>query len=336
MTESQSGPKNMTELADMLGVTATTVSLGLRNSPLISADMREKIRQLSEESGFKARNYRKRKPRSGRNSSGKFLILYDHTNTTDPVAQVILNSIMKRLSEHGLPFELCPSDDVINDPGRTAGVRGVLYHYCYNSETRDCLRGVPQVAIMHKAFDNAEWDIFHPDDTLAGRLVATYLIGQGFRNFALMWSRRWGYAEHLRLQGFRGRLRQSGMEWTEFAYDETEPPSLYLERFRGLLAEHGNRLGIFAFCDQVAYKACMALDSLGIERKPRQLELVSCDNTSLIQELHPAIPVVDLNIAEIATRGVDGLLWRLENPDASYQNVMLKPKLIIPADMPGQ
>ena len=105
-------------------------------------------------------------------------------------------------------------------------------------------------------------------------------------------------------------------------------------RFKALLDRFGNRLGIFAFNDLLAYRICLTLDFLGLVRRPGELEVISCDNTYLIRELDPPVPAVDLHIAEIATRAVDGLLWRIANPGASWQDVMLKPELVVPEGRP--
>ena len=72
------------------------------------------------------------------------------------------------------------------------------------------------------------------------------------------------------------------------------------------------------------------VEAPGLPRRPKELEVISCDNTYLLNELHPPLPAVDLHIAEIASRAVDGLLWRLSNPEASYQDVLIKPELILP------
>lgn len=68
----------------------------------------------------------------------------------------------------------------------------------------------------------------------------------------------------------------------------------------------------------------------GLKRALGELEVISCDNTFLIKNLFPPLPVVDLHIAEIASRAVDGLKWRLANPGASYQEVRITPELILP------
>ncbi len=81
---------------------------------------------------------------------------------------------------------------------------------------------------------------------------------------------------------------------------------------------------------KVRCSSCHLLNFGGLKRALGELEVISCDNTFLIKNLLPPLPVVDLHIAEIASRAVDGLKWRLANPGASYQEVRITPELILP------
>ena len=136
---------------------------------------------------------------------------------------------------------------------------------------------------------------------------------------------------HPRLEGVRRRLAEADVEFAQLSYsNDLDEPQAFPAALRETLEHFGNRAGIFAFNDQVAYKVCHTLDFAGLQRRPKELEVISCDNTYLLNELHPPLPAVDLHIAEIASRAVDGLLWRLNNPEASYQDVLIKPELILP------
>ena len=86
----------MADIAQMLGITTQSVSLALRNSPLISQELREQVQRIAEKMDCKARSYRKR--RGGGDNGGKIMVLHEAANAGDPVAQQIMNSVMKRLS----------------------------------------------------------------------------------------------------------------------------------------------------------------------------------------------------------------------------------------------
>jgi len=48
--------RNLTDLAQKAGVTAATASMALRNSPRLSDEVKDRIRQIAEEDGFTPRS----------------------------------------------------------------------------------------------------------------------------------------------------------------------------------------------------------------------------------------------------------------------------------------
>ena len=331
MTKTEKGPKSMADIAQMLGITTQSVSLALRNSPLISQELREQVQRIAEKMDFKARSYRKR--RNSGDNGGKIMVLHEAANSEDPVAQQIMNSVMTRLSELKMTFEVCSCEDLYDNPVLVEGFTGVIYHYCFRPWFASILEGIPQVTIMHEEIDLGPWDSYKPNEMLAGKLAANYLIDQGFKQVLLIWEHRMAYhaESHPRLQGFRNRMREAGVEVVELSYgNDDKDPHVFFESLISSLKRFGNHAGIFAFCDQVAYKVCHLLNFGGLKRALGELEVISCDNTFLIKNLFPPLPVVDLHIAEIASRAVDGLKWRLANPGASYQEVRITPELILP------
>lgn len=65
MNDKQDKPKSMAEIAEMLGITTTSVSLALRNSTLISSKLRNQVQKVAEECGFKARTLPETAERGG-------------------------------------------------------------------------------------------------------------------------------------------------------------------------------------------------------------------------------------------------------------------------------
>ena len=211
MTKTEKGPKSMADIAQMLGITTQSVSLALRNSPLISQELREQVQRIAEKMDFKARSYRKR--RNSGDNGGKIMVLHEAANSEDPVAQQIMNSVMTRLSELKMTFEVCSCEDLYDNPVLVEGFTGVIYHYCFRPWFASILEGIPQVTIMHEEIDLGPWDSYKPNEMLAGKLAANYLIDQGFKQVLLIWEHRMAYhaESHPRLQGFRNRMREAGV-----------------------------------------------------------------------------------------------------------------------------
>lgn len=334
-----SAPKNMADIADMLGVTAVSVSNALRNSPLVSKELRDRVHQVVKETGFRPRDYRQRKQRSvGRSSvpAGRIAVLnHEAASNGDPVAHIIMNSVMKRLSAINIPFDVIECEELYARPELIKDCGGVIFYYTFRPWHADILKGLPQVAIMHEEIDLGPMDSYKPSEPLAGKLAAQYLLSQGFTHTLLTWEHMTAYkpATHPRLEGFRATMKEAGARVHEIAYGRGDDTTIYIGQVKDWLAQQGNRGGIFAFCDQVAYHVCTVLDFLGLKRRPGELEVISCDNTYLTRQLRPPLPVVDSHIAEIAERAVDGLMWRIANPQACLQEVVLKPELVLPSEI---
>ena len=331
MEQQTSRPRSMTDIANMLGISKVSVSLALRNSPTISPELRSRVRRIAEETGFKARDYRKR-TRETAPAAGKVAMLTCAGDVNDPVAQVIISSMMRRLAQLKVEFREIDVEQVENEPGVLTDYSGLIYYYCFHPWNYPQLHHIPQAVIMNEEVDLGPWDSYKPNEFFAGKMAANYLVGQGFRQAVLAYNPRWAYRPetHARLEGCRRCLREAGVEFAELSFETEEGPQNHLRTLTAAWEKFGNRAGIFAFCDQMAYEVCQMLGFAGIERREKELEVVSCDNTYLIRDLRPALPVVDLHIAEVAATAVDGLLWRMKNPQAGYRQVQLNPELILP------
>ena len=322
---------NMAELADYLGVTKVSVSLALRNSPAISEKLRERVQSVAREANFVPRGYR-RKAKAGAESGEKIAILYNPRRKSDPVAQEIQSCVVRRLTELNLPFELLENTASNLQTRIQDGFTGVIFDFSTRPEVLSLVSHLPCVAVMHEELEGGRWDNYRPHEFVAGKLAADYLLKQGFRRTLIVWERWWTYLpeEHQRLQGFRTQARKENVEVMELGYDHCEPARNLSESLLEILGQSEEPLGVFAFCDQIAYQLCTILDIAGYKRKAGKLEVISCDNTALIRSLSPSLPVVDLHISDIAMRAVDGLAWKLKNPKSLPQDVLLWPELMAP------
>ncbi len=324
----------MSDLAAYLGVSKVSVSLALRGSETISRELRESVQELARRSNFTPRAYRRRSGQVN-GALGRIAVLYEPKRHSDPVAQVILNHVMRRLTERQVSFGLVPWSDLTDTAEPLDGFGGVLFHFSLPPELVERFSRLPQVAVMHEELSYGPWDSYKPNERLAGQFAADYLLRQGFRKLLLVWEAEWTFQpeRHARLNGFRERALAAGAEVLETGYDHRLEVSSFHERVCQLVRSCSQPLGIFAFCDQIAFQLCTMLEVSGYQRCLCNLEVISCDNTSLIRGLRPPLPVVDLHIGEIADRAVDGLIWRMRHPAALPQEVLLAPELICPKSL---
>ncbi|WP_417169822.1 substrate-binding domain-containing protein [Victivallis sp.] len=238
--------------------------------------------------------------------------------------------MMQRLKELRIPFELVSNQELEKSDGALAGFSGVIFHYATPPELTRRFATLPQIFIMKEDTNVTAVDIYKPNELIAGKLAADYLIRQGFRELLLIWEKKWTYnpSEHMRLEGFRRQAGMHHIKVRELGYDQSESLEPFSNELLKNLEEVNRHAGIFAFNDQIAFTTCIILNMLGFERKKRELELISCDNTHLLRSLTPVPPAIDLHHGELARRAVDGLLWRIRNPNALPQEVLLFPELV--------
>jgi DNA-binding LacI/PurR family transcriptional regulator len=88
--------------------------------------------------------------------------------------------------------------------------------------------------------------------------------------------------------------------------------------------------GLFITADVVAPPLYRELDRRGITPGV-DLHVVSCNNErSYLTQLKTQPAVVDIQSGQIGARAVESLFWRLQNPDALRQSILIEPVLHLP------
>ncbi|HEY1123201.1 MAG TPA: LacI family DNA-binding transcriptional regulator, partial [Haloferula sp.] len=143
----------MTDLAERLGVSPSTVSRALRNDPRISAALRERIRMAAEESGYlpnplvSALMATRRKGGAGEVDTVALVTNYHGAQgwQEKDVCRWEYEGVRQRATELGFRLEVFPLQDYGNDAGRlektllARGIRGVLLGFSRGGERRGML-----------------------------------------------------------------------------------------------------------------------------------------------------------------------------------------------------
>ena len=323
----------MADIAEQLGISTVAVSLALRGSPQVSKELRSRVARIAAEHGFRTRRYPQRRGSSAAGTlQGRIAVVKgSYFSDSYPVAALIRSSVLQRLNERKVPFEVVPFERLEAEPALLDDCRGILSDYSCKPEQCRLFAGHPHASVMNEELGIGPWDLYKANDLQAGELAAEYLIGRGFAQTLLVYGEPMSFRPETnpRLQGFRNRMKTERIPVTELRCDYAESSGSVTGRFKALLDRFGNRLGIFAFNDLLAYRICLTLDFLGLVRRPGELEIISCDNTFLLKGFNPPVPEVDLHIQEIASRAVDGLLWRIENPSACAADLLVRPGLVV-------
>lgn len=334
MASKGSGRPTQRQIAEQLGLSPATVSLALRDSPMIAEATRELVRSAVRAAGY-VPNVAASALRTGRtrivgvsfhNIAHQFfaemLIAIEEALADDGVAVFInnhgedpasLSRFVASLAAHG-------AEGLIVSP--PPGVAPAIF-----APLRD--RGAPLVYVSRHLRDDPDADRVVNADATAIRRAAERLLATGRRRLILLGGSPGTTVAEDRVAGFREALLAAGLDWA---------PSLWVQcRPRLQEGAAGARLafgaaaapdGLVCFNDLVAFGAMNALRALGLE-PGRHVGVVGVGGTDEAAAFHPGLTTVLDNPARIGRQAAELLRARLAEPDAPPRHVVLDPQLMI-------
>jgi DNA-binding LacI/PurR family transcriptional regulator len=291
------GSMQMADIARMAGVSTSTVSRALSDSPLIPEATRNRISELARSLNYRvnvgAANLRKRDVQTI-----GVVVLGDSAQTiSDPFLLSILGSVADALDERGMSLMLTRLREdrrhlltSMLENGQVAGliiIGQLTWHEHLNELAR---QGLP-MAVWGACLTDALYPVVGSDNAQGGYLATQHLIQQGCRRIAFF-----GDISHpeanLRYQGYARAMQEAGIALDPrlqqyFLFGETrirETIDQWLSHALGFDA-------IFATGDVTAISLLGALSERGIT-VPAQVRLVGYDDIALAAHVHPALTTV--------------------------------------------
>ena len=163
---------------------------------------------------------------------------------------------------------------------------------------------VPAVAVTRQA---RGLDSVYVDHAEAGKMVAGYLIQQGYRQFLFI-----GKDYDRKYVGFRQALSEWGQAEavTNMVYQDDAQMKREL---RAYLPRRKLRLGVFAGHDIYALRILSFLRELQFA-VPAEAGVIGFDDTMMARYLNPGLSSVSQPIGHMAQKAVSRLVYRMENP----------------------
>lgn len=322
----------MTDIARMAGVSASTVSRALSGSPLIPEPTRTRITELARSLNYRinvgAANLRKR----GVQTIGVVILGDNEQMISDPFLLSILGSVADALDERGVSLLLTrlkkDRQHVLSDLVESGQVGGLIVigqltlHEHLNELSR---QGFPMV-VWGANLPDALYPVVGGDNAMGGFLATQHLIEHGCRRIAFF-----GDIAHpeagLRYQGYTRALLEAGIEpdpnlLQSFLFGDS--------RVRGVinhwLDQQFSFDGIFASSDVTAISLIGTLTERNIA-VPSQVRLVGYDDIALAQNVHPSLSTIRQPTHEAGRALVDLLFDAIEGQPR--RSVVLPASLIV-------
>ncbi len=326
--------KNITELAQLAGVSAGTVSRALADSPLIALKTRTRIQALAREHEFRP-NIMARNLRIKRSGAIGVLIPLGHEtgqHISDPFFMTLIGHLADALTERG--YDLLLSRVIPNNPdwlhaivdgGRVDGV--ILIGQSDQSAVIDevASRYLPLVAWGANLPGQVHCSV-GSDNRKGGMIATQHLIDQGAGSFAFFGD---PVAPEIaeRLEGCRAALAKLGRP----VVLQILPVHLTAETAHPAIVEwiKTNKAlpdGIFAASDVIAMSAIRALSELGY-MVPHHMRVIGYDDIPFANQTVPPLSSIRQDLVAGAAHLVDQLFRRIAGEKTD--SIVLEPQLIV-------
>jgi LacI family transcriptional regulator len=320
------------DVAQLAGVSITTVSHVLNGTRPVSADGMARVLQAVQELGYQPNAV----ARSLRMSETRMfgMIVPDNSN---PYFAEVARSIEDAAFELGYSVILCNSDE---DPAkeqaylnlliekRVDGIAFVATGASENTLEPAHARGLP-VVVVDREIEGSPWSSVLVHNSRGAREAVDHLARLGHRRIGCISGPRNLGPSSERVRGYREALRRNGLP--------VEPKSIVEGDFHAeggyrtmnaLLEREPKLTAVFACNDMMAVGALRAMREHG-RSVPDDIALVGFDDIALASYTQPALTTIAQPYQELGRR-VAQLLAKGERGDpAEQERIRLEPRLVV-------
>lgn len=335
-TEKDSEPKQrirtLTDLAELAGVSAGTVSRALSGNSLVNAKTRVRIEALAREHGFRPNQMASKLRRQKTGVIGIAIPLgHDRRQQiSDTFFMTLLGYLADELTEKGYDLMLrrvipAKDEDWLDRFIGSGMIDGVIVIGQSDQFERieDVADGYLPMVVWGNHQEGQRHCVVGTDNRLGGKLATERLIAAGATNLAFLGDNEAiefaaRYAGAVQVADKLGVPIQAFP--THLSPNRTaKEVALHLQSFAGKVD------GIFAATDTVAVSCLTELRTKGID-VPADMKLVGFDGLPISSQTSPPLTTVKQDIAAGAKGMVDLLLRRLSGEDT--ESLVLPPHLI--------
>ena len=317
-------------IAERLDLSTATVSLALRNSPLVAEETRKRVHALAEELGY----IYNRSAASLRTARTNIVGLVVH-DILNPYFAELVAAVENELGRHGQTVILYNHGD---DPQRQRVFLETLLQYradgmilcpAAGSKATDVSRiveaGLPTVLIARELTDLADVPVIRGDDRTGLRRAVEHLIGLGHRRIALVGGQQDSSSASERRAGYEDALTAAGI-----AIDPAlEFPAASSRRAgRDICGEvlAADPTAIVCFNDLLAFGMMMELKRRGLE-PGHDISLTGYDDIDEASVWSPGLTTVWNGQQEVGRIAAQTLLDVVGGHPPQEMRVLVKPEL---------
>lgn len=333
---------NLRTLADYLGLSQTTISLVLNDSPSaksIPQETRDRVTEAARRLNYRP-NYFARSLRQSKSMSVGVLA----PDLSEGYFTRVMSGVVEELTAaHYFYFTACHDwkHELIEKYPRMLVERAVDGFLFLNTQAGDVSVPVPVVAISgHSAGSNVTNIVL--DHNLAACQALEHLHGLGHRRIAFMRGPRAIPDSEFRWQGIENAARGLGIKvdpamvvridaaaWSMKTGQHPMAPEIGYKPMSALLEKTRDFTAVFCFNDISAIGAIRALKDAGL-RVPEDVSVVGFDDILSAAYATPSLTTVRQPLAEMGKRGAQVLLQRIADREKEFPpEIVVAPELVV-------
>jgi DNA-binding LacI/PurR family transcriptional regulator len=329
----------LSTIADALGLSTATVSLALRDSPLVADVTREAIKEKARALGY----IYNRRAASLRTSRSGIVGVCVH-DVMNPFYGEILKAIEGELDRRRQTFLLCNHyDDLAKqrsflDTLLQLGADGLILSPALGTSVDDLRmseeNGLP-VTLIARSLDGAGVSAFRGDDRHGMGLVVDHLASLGHRSIAFIGGTDATSTGRDRAAGWREALARAGVEpRPEWRIEGPRDRHSGFDAVSRFLAIAERPTAIACFSDLVALGVMYGLARAGL-RPGADVAVSGYDDIDEAAIAMPPLTTVANGQSEVGRSAADALLSRLTGQPSDGRVVLIRPELKIRSSSTG-
>ncbi len=322
---------NIKSVAQKAGVNVSTVSRYVAGKLNVKKETREKIDAAIAELGYRPHATAKALKTSVTNCIGIVI-----PTIRNPLFADIVAGLTQRLEANKFTTMLYSTENHLSKEkegigtllaGRVDGL--VVVGSSGKTGSRDWLEEVKDIiplVVVNRCWQNGDFNRVITDFTAGSRLAADYLVGKGYRRFAVITGYKDNEESQLKLYGFEQELWQRGIMLGQdmvaegfFSYDKAYHAARKLLGYRPE--------AVFAASDLMAAAVLKATKDCGLV-VPEDMAVIGYGDSQISQITTPALTTVAQHAVESGAAAANLLIEVMKEPGPARE-VIMRTELVV-------
>jgi DNA-binding LacI/PurR family transcriptional regulator len=292
--------QTIADIARLAGVSKSTVSRALNDSPLIGQETKDRIRAIASEHHFVLNEPARRLSRRQSHVAGLVMFGRGGGSMPDLFMLELMGGVAAGLHDQGYELLIVQPAEDESDFARRYVASGradgfiVLSPSCSPKRLRTLVESQVPFVVWGRHANGTEFSCVSGDNVSGGRQAAEHLLATGRRRIAFVGGPEWAPEIVDRRRGYEAALAAAGIELEDELAIHTpfEDPERHAAAAIAGLFEGGHAVdGIVANSDRYAVGAIDAVRSRGLE-VPEDVGVVGYDDIAVAQYASPPLTTI--------------------------------------------